>query len=197
MGKLQVKRIYEAPEETDGSRVLVDRLWPRGIKKEKAELTAWEKTIAPTNELRKAFGHDPEKFPAFAQKYTDELENNPESEPFLEKIKIVPGCWQRDAPLRGQRSGTQQCGGPERLDRKKECCAMSAALFLYGWISLPRPPGSTVRWSGRDPDGRCPGRGSCPAALFYDGSRWAGLPALSTGARSSSGAGRWYPGGRR
>lgn len=53
MGKLQVKRIYEAPEETDGSRVLVDRLWPRGIKKEKAELTAWEKAIAPTNELRK------------------------------------------------------------------------------------------------------------------------------------------------
>ena len=82
-----MKRIYEAPGETDGSRVLVDRLWPRGIKKEKAELTAWEKTIAPTNELRKAFGHDPEKFPAFAQKYTDELENNPESEPFLEKIK--------------------------------------------------------------------------------------------------------------
>lgn len=87
MGKLQVKRIYEAPEETDGSRVLVDRLWPRGIKKEKAELTAWEKAIAPTNELRKAFGHDPEKFPAFAQKYEDELEKSPESGAFLEKIK--------------------------------------------------------------------------------------------------------------
>lgn len=87
MGKLQVKRIYEAPEETDGSRVLVDRLWPRGIKKEKAEVTAWEKTIAPTNELRKAFGHDPEKFPAFAQKYEDELEKSPESGAFLEKIK--------------------------------------------------------------------------------------------------------------
>lgn len=87
MGKLHVKRVYDAPDETDGSRVLVDRLWPRGIKKEKAALTAWEKAIAPTNELRKAFGHDPEKFPAFVQQYEDELEANPESRPFLEKIK--------------------------------------------------------------------------------------------------------------
>ena len=63
MGKLQVKRIYEAPEETDGSRVLVDRLWPQGIKKEKAELTAWGESHRSTNELRKAFGHDPEKVP--------------------------------------------------------------------------------------------------------------------------------------
>ena len=60
MGKLQVKRIYEAPEDTNNNQNQVDRLWPRGIKKEKAELTAWEKAIAPTNELRKAFGHDPE-----------------------------------------------------------------------------------------------------------------------------------------
>lgn len=87
MGKLQVKRVYDAPDETDGSRVLVDRLWPRGIKKEKAALTAWEKAIAPTNELRKAFGHDPEKFPAFVQQYEAELEANPESGAFLEKIK--------------------------------------------------------------------------------------------------------------
>lgn len=118
MGKLQVKRIYEAPEETDGSRVLVDRLWPRGIKKEKAELTAWEKAIAPTNELRKAFGHDPEKFPAFAQKYEDELERVRKVVPFW-KNKIVPGDRQRNASLWCQRSGTQQCGGPERVDRKK------------------------------------------------------------------------------
>ena len=87
MGKLQVKRIYEAPEETDGSRVLVDRLWPRGIKKEKAELTAWEKAIAPTNELRKAFGHDPEKYEVFREKYLQELDHNPGKEDFLSLVK--------------------------------------------------------------------------------------------------------------
>lgn len=87
MGKLQVKRIYEAPEETDGSRVLVDRLWPRGIKKENAALAGWEKEIAPTNGLRRSFGHDPEKFPEFAAGYLQELEANPEAGVFLEKIK--------------------------------------------------------------------------------------------------------------
>lgn len=87
MGKLQVKRIYEAPAETDGSRFLVDRLWPRGIKKETAVLAGWEKEIAPTNGLRRAFGHDPEKFPEFAAGYIQELEANPEVGIFLEKIK--------------------------------------------------------------------------------------------------------------
>lgn len=87
MGKLQVKRIYEAPAETDGSRFLVDRLWPRGIKKETAALAGWEKEIAPTNGLRRAFGHDPEKFPEFTAGYLQELEANPETGIFLEKIK--------------------------------------------------------------------------------------------------------------
>ena len=87
MGKLQVKRIYEAPAETDGSRFLVDRLWPRGIKKENAALAGWEKEIAPTNGLRRSFGHDPEKFPEFAAGYLQELEDNPEAGVFLEKKK--------------------------------------------------------------------------------------------------------------
>ena len=87
MGKLQVKRIYEVPAETDGSRFLVDRLWPRGIKKENAALAGWEKEIAPTNGLRRSFGHDPEKFPEFAAGYLQELEANPEAGVFLKKIK--------------------------------------------------------------------------------------------------------------
>lgn len=87
MGALRIKRIYEAPEETDGCRILVDRLWPRGIKKEKAALAAWEKDMAPTAALRKAFGHDAAKFPAFRDGYRKELAANPAAADFAEKIK--------------------------------------------------------------------------------------------------------------
>lgn len=86
MGKLKVKRVYEAPEETDGARILVDRLWPRGISKEKAQLTEWDKTISPSNELRKWFGHDPEKFAEFKSRYLAELADNPESASFARRI---------------------------------------------------------------------------------------------------------------
>ncbi len=87
MGTLQIKRVYETPEETDGSRILIDRLWPRGIKKENAALAAWDKTLAPTSALRKAFGHDVEKFPAFRDAYRKELEQNPGAVAFREQVK--------------------------------------------------------------------------------------------------------------
>lgn len=86
MGELKVKRIYEAPDETDGARILVDRLWPRGISKEKAKLTEWDKNISPSNELRKWFGHDPEKFAEFRSRYTSELDANPEAGAFATRI---------------------------------------------------------------------------------------------------------------
>ena len=70
---VQVKRVYEAPEESDGFRILTDRLWPRGISKEKAALGIWDKSIAPSTELRKWFGHDPEKFEKFKKRYAEEL----------------------------------------------------------------------------------------------------------------------------
>lgn len=71
--RLKIKRAYEAAEDSDGSRILVDRLWPRGIKKENLDLTAWWKDIAPSPELRKWFGHDPEKFEEFKIRYSQEL----------------------------------------------------------------------------------------------------------------------------
>ncbi len=73
MAEIRIKRVYEAPADDDGFRVLVDRLWPRGISKENAALSDWWKDIAPTPELRKWFGHDPEKFPEFEQRYRAEL----------------------------------------------------------------------------------------------------------------------------
>jgi uncharacterized protein YeaO (DUF488 family) len=74
--KLQLKRIYEAPSEEDGTRILVDRLWPRGVTKEKARVDLWFKEIAPSNELRKWFAHDPEKWSEFRARYKAELKRS-------------------------------------------------------------------------------------------------------------------------
>ena len=84
---VKLKRVYEVPSEDDGFRILTDRLWPRGISKEKAELGVWEKAIAPSPELRKWFGHDPEKYEAFREKYLQELDHNPGKEDFLSLVK--------------------------------------------------------------------------------------------------------------
>jgi uncharacterized protein YeaO (DUF488 family) len=72
-GKVQVRRVYEAPEPGDGARVLVDRLWPRGLSKAKAALDEWCKNVAPSDELRKWYGHDPDRFEEFSRRYQQEL----------------------------------------------------------------------------------------------------------------------------
>lgn len=74
-----IKRVYEPPAETDGQRVLVDRLWPRGIAKEKADLSLWLKEIAPSTELRKWFDHDPAKWTEFQKRFRAELNDNGEA----------------------------------------------------------------------------------------------------------------------
>ncbi|MEO9022316.1 MAG: DUF488 family protein [Ginsengibacter sp.] len=86
--KIKIKRIYEERAKEDGFRVLVDRLWPRGFTKEKAGLDLWLKEIAPSNELRKWFSHDPEKWDEFRKRYVAEIKEN--KEPLLllkEKLK--------------------------------------------------------------------------------------------------------------
>ena len=70
---MKIKRAYAPVEETDGYRILVDRLWPRGISKAKAQIDLWLKSVAPSNELRKWFGHDPERFAEFSERYRAEL----------------------------------------------------------------------------------------------------------------------------
>ena len=78
MGRMgiAIKRIYESPEAPDGYRVLVDRLWPRGMTKERAALDLWLKDVAPSPLLRKWFGHDPAKFAEFRMRYIAELDAN-------------------------------------------------------------------------------------------------------------------------
>src|SRR4051812_48272813 len=73
---IKIKRVYEQPTNDDGSRVLVDRLWPRGLTKEKAHVDLWLKKIAPSTELREWFAHDPEKWRRFRGRYETELRHN-------------------------------------------------------------------------------------------------------------------------
>lgn len=72
---IKLKRVYDKIEEDDGKRFLVERLWPRGIKRESIKLDGWLKDVAPTTELRKWFGHEPEKWEEFEKRYIAELEN--------------------------------------------------------------------------------------------------------------------------
>jgi uncharacterized protein YeaO (DUF488 family) len=74
---IRLKRAYDEPEPMDGLRILVDRLWPRGVSKERARLDAWAKAVSPSNELRKAFSHNKEEWPEFKRRYFEELDSNP------------------------------------------------------------------------------------------------------------------------
>ena len=81
---VHIKRAYEPPAKKDGTRILVDRLWPRGLSKEKAGIDIWLKEIGPSTELRKWFGHDPEKWTEFRTKYRAQLKDKKE---MIEEIK--------------------------------------------------------------------------------------------------------------
>jgi len=74
----KIKRAYENPDEDDGYRILVDRLWPRGLSKDNAKLDLWMKDVAPSTELRKWFGHDQDKWQEFKKKYLNELKEKKE-----------------------------------------------------------------------------------------------------------------------
>jgi uncharacterized protein YeaO (DUF488 family) len=73
---IKIKRAYDPPEKSDGTRILVDRLWPRGITKERAKIDLWLKDVAPSTALRKWFGHDPEKWSEFRKRYRAELKKD-------------------------------------------------------------------------------------------------------------------------
>jgi uncharacterized protein YeaO (DUF488 family) len=79
-GRVQVRRVYEEPEPEDGTRVLVDRIWPRGLTRAKAALDEWCKDVAPSGELRKWYGHDPGRFEEFGRRYRLELQGPRQAE---------------------------------------------------------------------------------------------------------------------
>lgn len=86
---IKLKRIYEEPEKSDGFRILVDRLWARGLSKEKAKVDLWLKDIAPSDDLRKWFAHEPEKWDEFRRRYFEELKYKKDSiDAIIEKARI-------------------------------------------------------------------------------------------------------------
>lgn len=87
MTEIKLKRVYDDPQENDGYRILVDRLWPRGVKKEDLPYDLWSKAISPSNDLRKWFDHDPDKFDQFKSAYKKELLENEKMDEFVETIK--------------------------------------------------------------------------------------------------------------
>ena len=95
---MNIKRVYDKPEKRDGRRILVDRVWPRGLTKEKASVDLWLKEIAPSTELRKWFGHDPAKWEGFRKRYIGELKENKEQVSVLKealkkgKVTLVYGA---------------------------------------------------------------------------------------------------------
>lgn len=74
---IKIKRVYEDPATDDGQRILVDRLWPRGLRKDAVPLAEWLKDVGPSTELRKWYGHDRERYPEFARRYRAELKGSP------------------------------------------------------------------------------------------------------------------------
>jgi len=84
---IRIKRAYVDPARGDGYRILVDRIWPRGVTKEKLETDLWEREIAPSDVVRKEFNHDDDKYPAFRKAYRAEIRKNPVAQELLETVK--------------------------------------------------------------------------------------------------------------
>ncbi|MBH9983407.1 DUF488 domain-containing protein [Bifidobacterium asteroides] len=87
MGQVDIKRVYEQAADEDGVRILVDRLWPRGVSKERAALSGWFKEVAPSPDLRRWWHHDPDRFEDFARRYRTELDDNPALEDLLSIVR--------------------------------------------------------------------------------------------------------------
>ncbi len=85
-GSIATRRVYEPPSEDDGYRVLVDRIWPRGLTKAEARLDEWLREVAPSNELRRWFGHDPQRWDEFRRRYREELDR-PERRELLARLR--------------------------------------------------------------------------------------------------------------
>jgi uncharacterized protein YeaO (DUF488 family) len=92
---IRIKRIYDPIQESDGKRVLVDRLWPRGVLKEKAAIHEWLKELAPSHELRKWFHHEPARFDEFVEKYKEELAGDEAKSPFIKQLLL----WAREGTV--------------------------------------------------------------------------------------------------
>ena len=111
--RLALKRVYAPASPGDGRRVLVERLWPRGLRKEEAGVDLWLKEVAPSHALRRWFHEAPEaRWPGFRDRYREELRGGAAAAPLAE-LRGLARAWARDPAVRGPRRGAQQRGGAE------------------------------------------------------------------------------------
>ncbi|MBB5182519.1 DUF488 domain-containing protein [Catenisphaera adipataccumulans] len=89
MHEIKIVRVYELKPDMEGYRILIDKIWPRGLRKEALEPFEWAKSITPTDKLRKWFGHDPDRFEEFTRKYQKELTENPFAEEFVKRVRDI------------------------------------------------------------------------------------------------------------
>lgn len=113
---LRLKRVYDPPSAEDGYRILIDRLWPRGLKRETADIDLWLKGIAPSHELRRWFGHDPERWEEFQSRYRKELAAR---EPLLAGIACAFAQRPGDIGLRRKGHAAQRRRGAQVLSRRQ------------------------------------------------------------------------------
>ena len=109
---IKLKRAYEPASKDDGLRILVERLWPRGVSKQKAKIDLWLKDLAPSTELRQWYGHDPARWPQFRKRYWAELKGQGD---VLALLKYVTEETSRHLRLRRQRRGAEQRRRPQGL----------------------------------------------------------------------------------
>jgi uncharacterized protein YeaO (DUF488 family) len=117
---IRVRRVYDRPAPDDGKRVLVDRVWPRGLRKEMAHLDEWAKDVAPSTELRVWYGHDPARFPEFRRRYAAELAD-PEPSAALDRLRELAAA------------------GPVTLLTATRDTDISQATVLAGLLQRPVP----------------------------------------------------------
>jgi uncharacterized protein YeaO (DUF488 family) len=116
--RIQVRRVYDQPEPADGARVLVDRIWPRGISKDAARLEEWAKDVAPSTELRRWYGHDPDRFEEFRRRYLAELDQ-PEPRAAVSRLRALAA------------------GGPVTLLTATRDLSLSQAAVLADYLRSP------------------------------------------------------------
>jgi uncharacterized protein YeaO (DUF488 family) len=115
---IRIRRVYDQPEPADGARVLVDRIWPRGISKDAARLEEWAKDVAPSTELRRWYGHDPDRFEEFRRRYLAELDH-PEPRAAVGRLRALAA------------------GGPVTLLTATRDLRLSQAAVLADYLRSP------------------------------------------------------------
>jgi uncharacterized protein YeaO (DUF488 family) len=158
MPRVRARRVYDEPEPSDGRRVLVDRLWPRGLAREAAHIDEWLKAIAPSDELRRWYGHDPAKFDEFRRRYGDELQEPERAGALLHLRELAASGQVTLLTATRDLEHSQAADLAERLRLRQQEAAADAEHERGGdpacWLSQVCPRCGTM--TGTKPPTTCP-----------------------------------------